>query len=192
MGAATTLTDSTVSGNSAAVGGGMFSTKRGTVTITGCTFSGDSAVAGGAIYNAATLNVYACTIAANTGATGGGIDNAADGVATLEDTIVATNTGAGSSPNDIGGANAAAVVGIYDLVGTGGSGGIAGGTGDIILTNLANVGLAPLGDYGGPTETMPLTSRQSRGRHRHRHRRGHDRPARLCLRCEPGHWGLRG
>ena len=100
--------------------------------------------------------MYACTIAANTAATGGGIDNAADGVATLEDTIVATNTGAGNSPNDIGGANAAAVVGIYDLVGTGGSGGIAGGTGDIILTNLANVGLAPLGNYGGPTETMPL------------------------------------
>ncbi len=46
-----------------------------------------------------------------------------DGGATLEDTIVATNTGTGGSPSDIGGGNSAGVVGTYDLVGTGGSGG---------------------------------------------------------------------
>ena len=74
----------------------------------------------------------------------------------LEDTIVAANTGTGGSPSDIGGDNSAGVVGTYDLVGTGGAGGIAGGTGDIVLTNLNSPVLAPLGSYGGPTETMPL------------------------------------
>ena len=86
---------------------------------------------------------------------GGGIDNGAGGIATLEDTIVAANSGTGGSPNDIGGANAVGVVGIYDLVGSGGSGGVAGGTGDIVLTNIGPL-LAPLGYYGGPTQTMPL------------------------------------
>ena len=87
---------------------------------------------------------------------GGGIANAADGSATLTDTIVAANTGTGGAPSDIGGANAAGVVGTYNLIGTGGAGGIAGGTGDIVLTNLSTLGLAPLGNYGGPTQTMPL------------------------------------
>ncbi len=155
-GGSITLTDSTFSGNSAATGGGVFATKRGTIGMTGCTISGNSAGAGGGIYNAATANLYACTIGANYAATGGGIDNAAGGGAALEDTIVATNTGTGGSPSDIGGANSAGVVGANDLVGTGGSGGIAGGAGDIVLSNLNVPLLAPLGSYGGPTATMPL------------------------------------
>ena len=40
--------------------------------------------------------------------------------------------------------------------GTGGAGGIAGGTGDIVLASLTSPLLGPLGNYGGPTETMPL------------------------------------
>ena len=50
-----------------------------------------------------------------------------------------------------------AVTGSYNLIGTGHSGGIVNGSqGNIVLTSLTNLGLAPLGDYGGPTETMAL------------------------------------
>ncbi len=178
-----TLTDCTISGNSAAAGGGLFNTKRGTGTLTGCSMSGNSAGLGGALYNdggtttltdstvsgnsaaaggglfntkRATATLTGCTVSGNSAATGGGIDNGADGGATLEDTIVAANTGTGGSPSDIGGDSSASVVGTYDLIGTGGSGGIAGGIGNIVLTNLNNLLLAPLGSYGGPTQTMPL------------------------------------
>ena len=152
-----TLTDSTISGNTAfGNGGAVCGAKRGTVTIINCSISGNTAGAGGGLYNAGTANLSACTIAGNSAAVGGGLDNAAGGTATLEDAIVAANMGTGGSPSDIGGENADSVVGTYDLVGTGGSGGIAGGTGDIVLTNLNNLGLAPLGNYGGPTQTMPL------------------------------------
>ncbi len=178
-----TLTNCTISGNSAAAGGGLFNTKRGTGTLTGCSMSGNSASLGGALYNdggtttltdstvsgnsaaaggglfntkRGTATLTGCTVSGNSAATGGGIDNGADGGATLEDTIVAANTGTGGSPSDIGGDSAAGVVGTYDLIGTGGSGGIAGGIGDIILTNLNSLLLAPLGSYGGPTQTMPL------------------------------------
>ena len=122
-----------------------------------CTVSGNSAAAGGGLYNdSATANLDACTIAATPRPWAVELITWPSGGATLEDTIVAANTGTGGSPSDIGGDNAAGVVGTYDLVGTGGSGGIAGGTGDIVLTNLDSLGLAPLGNYGGPTETMPL------------------------------------
>ena len=125
-------------------------------TVIGCSISGNTGTAGGGLYNSYTANLYASTIADNSAVVGGGIDNEADGGAALEDTIVATNIGTGGAPSDIGGVNAVGVVGTYDLVGTGGSGGIAGGTGDIVLTDLSGLALAPLGNYGGPTETMPL------------------------------------
>jgi fibronectin-binding autotransporter adhesin len=77
--------------------------------------------------------------------------------ATLTDTIVAGNTDSMGGPSDIGGTQASQVTGSNNLIGTGGSGGITGGSdGNIVLTSLANLGLAPLGDYGGPTETMAL------------------------------------
>ena len=146
-----------MSGNYASgSGGGLFNTKRGTTTIINCTISGNTAAAGGGLYNAASANLSACTIAGNSATVGGGIDNEPAGVATLEDTIVAANTATGGFPSDIGGNNPSGVGGTYDLVGTGGAGGLAGGTGNIVLTNLDGLGLAPLGNYGGPTQTMPL------------------------------------
>ncbi len=151
----TELTDCTISGNSATAGGGLFITKRGTITVIGCTISGNTAAAGGGIYDSATSNPDAGTIGGNSAATGSGIDALASGSATVENTIIAANTGTGGSPSDIGGDNSGSVVGTYDLVGPGGAGGISG-TGDIVLTNLSSPLLAPLGNYGGPTQTMPL------------------------------------
>ena len=96
-----------------------------------------------------------CTISGNSAGSGGGIYNG-PGTTTLTGTIVAGNSDQ-SGPNDIGGSSAAAVSGSFSLIGTGGSGGIVNGShGNIVLTSLTNLGLAPLGDNGGPTETMAL------------------------------------
>ena len=152
-----TLTAATVSGNMAGTGGGLFNTGRGTIGMTSCTVGDNSAAAGGGLYNDdATANLDACTIGGNSAATGGGIDNLAGGGATLEDTIVAANTGTGGAPSDVVGDDSAGVVGTSDLVGSGGAGGLAGGTGDIVLSGGSSPLLAPLGNYGGATETMPL------------------------------------
>jgi parallel beta-helix repeat protein len=156
-GASLTVVDCTVSGNSAAVDGGGLE-NQGTATLTACTISGNSAAGnGGGADNEspATLTLTACTISGNSAA-GGGLYNYGSATATLTDTIVAGNTGPGG-PDDIGGSQASQVTGTYNLIGTGGSGGIAGGSdGNIVLASLTDLGLAPLGDYGGPTETMAL------------------------------------
>jgi Bacterial Ig-like domain (group 3) len=150
----TQLTDCTISANVATgSGGGLFNT--GTITLTNCTLSGNSATGGGGLANSGTAELYACTLSGNTAAAGGGLENLTGAMATLEDTLVAANTTASGSASDIGGSNAAGVTGTYDLVGTGGSGGIAG-SGDILLNSLAGLGLAPLANYGGGGGTIAL------------------------------------
>jgi hypothetical protein len=45
----------------------------------------------------------------------------------------------------------------YNLIGSGGSGGLSHGTNhNIVLTSLQSAGLAALGNYGGPTKTHAL------------------------------------
>jgi hypothetical protein len=177
-----TLTSCTIAGNSAGTGGGLYN--RGTATLTGCTISGNSATSGGGLANAGTLTLTECTVSGNSGSTqGGGLFNtsrayltactvsgnssqvggglyegaAGSNRATLGDTIVAGNARTGGSPSDIGGLDATNVGGTYNLIGKGGSGGITGGTGgNIVLTGNAAPGLAPLGNYGGATQTCPL------------------------------------
>ena len=153
----TQLTDCTVSGNFAASnGGGLFNS--GTLVLTDCTISGNSAVAGGGgLANSGTSQLYSCTLSGNTATVGGGIDNVNTATATLDDTIVAANAGPGVAPSDIGGNHAAAVTGTFNLVGIGGSGGITNGSGNnIVLSDLTGLGLAPLGNYGGSTQTIAL------------------------------------
>ena len=49
------------------------------------------------------------------------------------------------------------VSGSYNLIGTGGSGGLTDGTdNNIVLSGTETAGLAPLGSYGGPTQTIAL------------------------------------
>jgi hypothetical protein len=149
-----TLAGCTISGNSAlqygflpGVGGGVYN--KGTATLTACTLSGNSADNGGGVYNKGTLTLTGCTISGNSVlvTVGGGVDN--DGTLTIGDTIVAGNTAPfgpdvdGTVTTDLG----------YNLVGdTSSSGGFTAATD---LLNKA-AGLAPLGDYGGPTQTMAL------------------------------------
>ena len=147
----TTLDDVTVSGNSAGNGGGVWN--NGTLTLTNCTISGNSATVGGGLSDVtggkATLTD--CTVSGNTSTSAfAGIDVA--GTATLTDTIVAGNTDT-EGASDLGGPGT--VSGSNNLIGTGGSGGLMNGINGNIV-GAANPGLAPLGDYGGPTETIAL------------------------------------
>jgi hypothetical protein len=177
-----TLTGCTVSGNSAAGGGGLYvgsDSSFASATLTGCTISGNSAAGaggldndgtlwltnttvvgnvsnfpfgGGGLVNDGTLWVTNSTIAGNSSTAGAGL-NIESGAATLTNTIVANN-----SPGDIQGtldSNSA-----NNLVGDGsGLTGIENGSqGNQVGTAPAPIDplLAPLGDYGGPTQTRAL------------------------------------
>ncbi len=154
------IKSSTVSGNYAREGGGVYNDYK--ATLTNCTISGNRAQFAAGVEAFGTTNLTACTISGNVASQGGGgINN--DGTATytatttLTDTIVAGNFGSAGLPDDISGNQPAGVNGSYNLIGTGGSGGIAqGADGNIVLTDLALLRLAPLGNYGGITQTMAL------------------------------------
>ncbi|HBI43132.1 MAG TPA: hypothetical protein DDY78_09800 [Planctomycetales bacterium] len=127
-----------------------------TASISGLTISGGSASSGGGLFNSGTATLTNCTVSGNSanGGVGGGLYIRV-GTSTLTNTIVAGNTNS-SGASDI--LNLFAdVSGSYNLIGTGGSGGLTNGVnGNIVLPSLTNLGLVPLGHYGGPTQTMPL------------------------------------
>ena len=143
-----TLTGTTVSGNYASYDGGGISIEFGSGTMTNCTVSGNSAAAGGGmLVDYDIVSMINCTVSSNTasGNAGGIYNYSYAGTTTLYNTIVAGNG------SDITGT----VSGTNNLIGTGGSGGLVNGVGGNIV-GVANPGLAPLGNYGGPTQTMPL------------------------------------
>jgi hypothetical protein len=157
------LTDCTISGNTvsgqieygaAGVDNGIWSD----IALTYCTISGNrasptngkspGAVVAGGFFSVSNATLIGCTISGNsTTGLGGGLYS--DSATTLTDTIVASNTASGGA-SDIAGL----VTGSYNLIGTGGSGGLTAANHNLL--NVANSGMAPLGDYGGPTETMAL------------------------------------
>jgi hypothetical protein len=149
-----TVNDSTFagnSGNSANFSGGGLN-NLGVLTVNDSTFAGNSAYWGGGLDNGGTLTLTACTISDNSATNGGGLYSSP---VTLTDTIVAGNTDHPFHPNDISGNTS--VTGGYNLIGPGGAGGLTNGSnGNIVLTSLVGLGLAPLGNYGGPTETIAL------------------------------------
>jgi hypothetical protein len=126
------ITDSTISGNQAAGGGGAIYNQFGaTLKLTNSTVSGNSGgELGGGVYSLGRFTAIDSTISGNTAAiTGAGV-LIADGTASLANTIVSGN--AAQLDADI--------AGNY----TNNGGNIVGGS--------AN--LAPLANYGGPTQTM--------------------------------------
>ena len=130
-----TVVSSTLSGNSAlaAGGGGIWNDSTGTCTVYSSTFNGNSGTGGGGILNLGTCTVHSSTISGNSAAFGGGIYiSGAASKSHLTTSIVAGNN-----------AN---------------SGGNIGGTLTTDTNNLIGGDplLAPLGDYGGPTQTMAL------------------------------------
>jgi|GEM_PF-3476483 len=141
-GATLTVTGCTISGNTAdALGGGVYN-NNGTAAITNTTISGNAAMAGGGggIVNnsAGTLTVDNSTIAGNSG---GGLVNLSGGTATIRNAIF---WGSGSYISG--------VVTISDSIVTNGC--YPGST----CTNVSSVDplLGVLGNYGGPTGTIPL------------------------------------
>jgi hypothetical protein len=158
-----TLADSTLRGNSADNGGAIYNT--GTLTLRGSTLgfgtaslgagvynagvliafnstfaSNTAGTAGGAVYNAAsgTATMTSLTISSNSAATGGGID-VVDGAVLVDNCIVAGNFAAdGTTPSDVAGTVSASSS--YDLIGTGGSGGLSDGV-NHNLVGVADPGL---------------------------------------------------
>jgi len=148
-----TLTNSTTANNSAPSGGGIFNI-GGTLTLTNSTIANNSASEEGGgidIEEFGGLTVTNSTIADNSAPLGGGIDNDS-GTATLNNTIVALNT---ASDIVLEGGGTVSTSSAYNLIGTGGSGGLVNGVNGNQV-GVANPGLGQLAYYGGPTQTIDL------------------------------------
>jgi VCBS repeat-containing protein/predicted outer membrane repeat protein len=91
-------------GDSVGQGGAIDNNGGGNLTISNSTLSGNSAVFGGAVSNFQTLKIFSSTIAGNSGTSqGGGLATSNLGTLTLENTIVANNSTNGTGP-DVNGA----------------------------------------------------------------------------------------
>ncbi len=144
-----TLLDCTVSNNSAAGNGGGIENFVSTATIVNATFSGNSATMdGGGVCNDGTLTIECSTLSGNSATSdGGGIAN--NGALTLRNSIVSVNT-AGELGQDIDGGITTDLG--NNLLGT------AVYTSTAPLSDIItdSPGLAPLGNYGGGMQTMPV------------------------------------
>jgi PKD repeat protein len=163
-----TMNQCTVSGSYAVDGGGIYN--LGTATLNQCTLSGNCAgwvdeAGGGGINNRGLLSLNQCTLSGNSATGifshnggGGGIQNI-EGRLAMTNTIVAGNGGTGYSghygEDDIANLGSAFIVGGSNLVQSVYNYTIFGGpfNDPPPLTDAAD--LAPLGNYGGPTQTMP-------------------------------------
>ena len=155
--ATVTVTNSTIAGNTTASinygsGGGIY--VAGTATVTNSTIVDNSAeFGGGGIYVAGTATVTNSTIADNSAGYYGGGLLTAFGSSLLDNTLIALNTSGTGTPDDISGTVSSASA--YNLIGTGGSGGLVNGTNGNQV-GVADPGLGPLAYYGGPTQTIDL------------------------------------
>jgi uncharacterized repeat protein (TIGR01451 family) len=135
-----TLTNSTVSGNSAIFGGGVYNSFSGTTTLTNSTISGNSASSGGGVYiNAGTATLTRTLVSGNTAASGAEIS----GTITADDFNLFGHSGL---------TNAQAFSGF-----TPGPSDITATSDGTDPTPLANI-LAPLANNGGPTQTHALVA----------------------------------
>jgi hypothetical protein len=156
-------------------GGAIDASSAGRFTIINSTLTGNSAgtVAGavncGLVGSASFTNV---TITGNRVGSfyGGGINIRSSGV-TIKNSIIAGNfQGGGTTPNDITGYNfidtnhRADPSSAYNLIGSGGSGGLVNGVNGNQV-GVSKLGLGPLASNGGPTLTMqPLPGSPAVGR----------------------------
>jgi hypothetical protein len=88
-----TVSDCTLSGNSAGIAGGGIYTS-GTLTVTGSTLSGNTAPgsAGGGIWNTGTLSLSNSTLSGNSGYQGGGVGSAAVAKLTVSNSTLTANS----------------------------------------------------------------------------------------------------
>ncbi len=145
-------------GNGNGDGGGILN--AGTCTVMSSTLSGNSAFAGGGIANYGTCTVLSSTLSGNSGNfNGGGIFNISNG---FNGTCsVLSSTLSGNSASNRGGG--ISIIGTlhssHSIIAgnTAPTGPNISGTLATDMQNLINATplLAPLADYGGPTQTMP-------------------------------------
>src|SRR6266513_508908 len=140
-----TIGSITVSGNSAANGGGIYNSGGGTATITNSTFSGNTAGSGGGIFNIGTFTITNSTLSNNSASLGGGVFN--NETLQIGETILDMGT-SGANISNFGTVTSLG----YNLSSDNG-GGVLTGPGDQINTNPM---LGPLQNNGGPTFTHAL------------------------------------
>ena len=133
-GATLTIFDSTISGNDGGTGG-ILNETGGTIFVVNSTITGNAGTnEGGGILNAGTtLYVTGSTITGNDSPSGAGIYTIGGSQVTLSNTIVSGNTPSGQ-----------------DISGT-----VTDNGGNVLNQTASSLELAPLGPYGGPTQTMP-------------------------------------
>jgi hypothetical protein len=168
------LTDSTISGNTAATNGGGVYLSQAYLLLHGSTLVGNSG--GGAYFKNSALGgstVFNSTIAGNTANTGGGVTIAgSSGILHINGSTITGNSGSGGilaysgglaldnsivSGNyfiDIDTVNGIAVTTSYSAIGTYFGFTYTPGTGD--LPAGSNLNLSPVDDWGGPTKTVKL------------------------------------
>jgi tRNA threonylcarbamoyladenosine modification (KEOPS) complex Pcc1 subunit len=140
----------TLVGHDAAEGGAIFS--LGSLSLSQCTLTGNTSSYGGAIQCQGLTSITRCTITGNEAYAGGGIFNK-NTTLSVDYSIVAGNSAGGGGGPDIFNENALleySGANVVQSVASSGTGRVAGPA----SINAAPL-LAPLGRYGGPTQTMP-------------------------------------
>jgi hypothetical protein len=164
-----TFSANTARGDISNLGGGAID-NMAALAVSNSTFSANSCEGlGGGIDNDGTLTVSDSTLSANRayspnpggggGSGGGGIYNFT--TATLSGDIIDGNfndLSPASVPDDIAGEkNIDTINSTNNLIGVGGADGLMDGqNGNQVGVSLSDVGLAPLENYGGPTQTFAL------------------------------------
>jgi hypothetical protein len=143
----------TISGSSVTDDGGALRNLFGTATLTQCTLSGNSAPFGGALSNAVgKVTLTHCTVAGNSATSGGAIFNYSGGVVTVTNSIVAANSATDASADIFNSSSSVVTLAgtniIQVLTNDGGT-----VTGPALQVDPL---LAPLDDYGGPNKTRAL------------------------------------
>lgn len=141
-----TIASTTISGNTASEGGGIYNSGGGTLTITNSTVSGNSASSGGGIFNIGAFAITNSTLSGNSSGLGGGILNTER--VEIGDTILDRGAGANIS-------NSGSITSLGYNLSSDDGGGILTGPGDQVNTDPL---LGPLQDNGGPTFTHALLS----------------------------------
>jgi len=149
-GSSVTLTRCTLSGNLAVEGGGLLN--DGAMVVNECTLANNFGSYGGAMQCRGNTTISQCTVSGNTGYYGGGGFWVGSAAVIISNSIVAGNLAPGSSAGnqDIEIATGPLTYSSSNLVQF--ASGVAP-TGPAPMTNAPL--LSPLGNYGGPTQTMP-------------------------------------
>lgn len=156
-----TVLDSCFIGNEARANGGGIANNFATCTVRSSTFSGNTAqsinLGGGGIYNAGTCTVLASTFGGNTtNGYGGGVFSRLGTCTVLSSTLSGNSALVGGGGIFNQGSfilGSSIVAGNTAPVGPDVDGFVAPGPNNLFGPN--NPLLAPLGNYGGPTQTMP-------------------------------------